>query len=248
MSGIPSWLAATAGHGAQAGQVNQFLGAHNSVWLYAGTQRAAQTTGSSVYQSTEPQWLAQQLTTGSAQTQIGAVWLQISTVGGSPTSATIPPLTVSLYASSSGMPTGTALASTSIAEQVVYSSSFWLQVPLPVTVTPSTVYQVVVPSVGTAGHYYVWQQSNQVSGAGTSPDGVTWSAQGFGLMFQVFDQTGGGPLQTMYDDSGARVTQLSYNAQNQVSSMTEAVLAQDGTVLTFTRSFTYANGILTGVV
>jgi hypothetical protein len=247
VTGIPAWLGASAGHGAQAGQVNQFLGGHNSVWLYAGTQRAAQTTGTGIYQSTQSQWLAQQFTTAPGQTQIGAVWLQISAVGGSPASATIPPLTVSLYISSGGLPLGPALALTSTAEQVVYSAGFWLRVPLPATVTPLTVYQLVVSSAGATGHYYVWQQSNQVSGASASPDGITWSAQPFGLMFQVLDQTGGGPPQTLYDDNGARVTQFSYNAQNLVASITESVLAQDGSVATFTRGFTYTNGTLTGV-
>lgn len=246
MSAIPSWLAAVPGHVALPGQVNQFLGSHNSVWLYQGTQRAAQTTGATSYQSTQSQWLTQAFTTGSAQTQVGAVWLQISTVGGSPTSATIPPLTVGLYASDSGSPTGPALAATSLAEQVVYASGFWLQVPLPATVAPSSVYQLVVSVAGTAGHYYVWQQSNQASGASTSPDGVTWTARAYGLMFQVFDQGATGQPQFLYDDSGARVVQLSY-ASGVLTAVTESVLAQDSSVMVTTRSLTYSGGFLIGV-
>lgn len=247
MSAIPAWLAATAGHGAQAGQVNQFLGTHNSTWLYSGTQQSAQTTGAASYQSTQSQWLAQTLTTGSAQTLIGLVGLQVSAFGGSPTSATIPALTVGLYASSSGMPTGSALATASIAEQVVYSSGFWLLVPLPVAVTPSTVYQLVVSQAGTAGHYYLWQQSNQTSGASTSPDGVTWTAQTYGLMFQVFDQSVSGAPQFLYDDSGARTVQLSYATSGTLSSVTESVAAQDGSFTVTSRSLTYSSGYLIGV-
>lgn len=247
MSAIPTWLAATAGHGAQAGQVNQFLGVHNSVFLYQGTQKAAQTTGAAVYQSTQSQWLAQSFTTAAGQTQVGAVWLQIATVGGSPTSAAIPALTVALYAGSNGTPTGSALASTSIAEQVVYSSGFWLQVPLPVTVTPSSAYQLVVSQAGTSSHYYVWQQSNQTSGASTSADGVTWTTQAYGLLFQVLDQAVTGTLQALYDDSGARVTQLSYNTSGVLSQVTDSVLAQDGSIVTTTRSLTYSGASLIGV-
>lgn len=247
MSAIPTWLAATSGHAAQAGQVNQLLGAHSSVWLSTGTQRAAQTTGAGVYQSSQSQWLAQLFTTGPTQTQIGMVWLQISTVGGSPISATIPPLTVALYASDSGIPTGSALVSTSVAEQVVYSSSFWLQVPLPTAVIPSSAYQLVVSQTGSTGHYYVWQQSNQVSGASASADGLTWSLQPYGLMFQVFDQGGAGVPQYLVDDGGARVTQLSYNTQGLLSAITESVTAQDGSVATVTRSLTYSGVVLAGV-
>lgn len=246
MSAIPTWLAATVGYGAQAGSVNQILGAHSSAWLYTGTQRAAQTTGSGTYQSSQSQWLSQSFTTASAQAQVGTVELQISTVGGSPTSATIPPLTIALYADSGGTPTGSALASTSVAEQSVYSSSYWLQVPLPAAVTPLTAYQLVVSQAGSAGHYYAWQQSNQTSGASTSPDGVTWTTQAYGLMFQVFDQGTSGLPQYFVDDGGARVTQLSYTA-GLVSSLTESVVAQDGSVATFTRNLTYTGSNLTGV-
>lgn len=246
MSAIPRWLAAAPGHGALPGQVNQLLGAHNSTWLYAGTQQAAQTTGSGVYQSAQSQYLAQGFTTGSAQTQIGVVQLQISAVGGSPTSASIPPLVVSLYASDSGSPTGSVLASTSTAEQLVYAAGFWLQVPLPATVIPATVYQLVVSPAGSTGHYYVWQQSNQASGASTSPDGVTWTAQSFGLLFQVFDQGTSGMPQYLVDDSGAKVTQLSYTS-GALSQITESILAQDGSVLVMSRSLSYSNATLIGV-
>lgn len=247
MSAIPAWLAATAGHGTLAGQVNQLFGGHTSAWLYAGgTQRAAQATGAATYQSTQSQWLAQEFTTAAGQTQIGMVWLQISTVGGSPTTATIPPLTIGLYASSGDTPTGTALASTTVTEQQVYGSGFWLQVPLAAAVTPSTVYQLVVSPAGTAGHYYVWQQSIQSPGASMSLDGSTWTSQSYGLTFQIFDQGTSGQVQFLYDDGGSRVTQLSYT-QGQLSSVTESVLAQDGTMATFTRSLTYSGGFLVGV-
>ena len=175
------------------------------------------------------------------------VGLQVSAFGGSPTSATIPALTVALYASSGGIPTGSALTTATVAEQVVYSSGFWLLVPLPVAVTPSTVYQLVVSQAGTASHYYLWQQSNQTSGASTSADGVSWTAQTYGLMFQVFDQSVSGAPQFLYDDSGARTVQLSYATSGALSSVTESVVAQDGSIMVTSRSLAYSSGYLIGV-
>lgn len=243
----PSWLAASVGSRADAGLVTQFLGTHAATWLYPGTQRGAESTGSGLYQGTNRAlYLAQSFTTSSSQTTIGVVALQISTVGGSPTTAAIGPLSVSLYASSAGLPTGGPLATTAVAEQVVYSSPFWLPVPLPASVTASTVYQIVVAPAGTASSYYVWQQSDQTSGASTSGDAAAWAAQGHGMMYQVYDQGASGLPQYLVEDSGARVTQLSYSG-SVVSSLTESTIAQDGTVLTSTRTLTYSNGLLTGV-
>lgn len=245
---VPAWLAASPGQRALPGQINQFLGTHGSTWVYAGAQRAAQTTGSAAYSSTASTYLAQQFTTAVGQTTVGQVWLQLSAVGGSPVTATISPLTVGLYASSAGSPTGTAITSTALAEQQVYSAPFWLPVPLAATgLTASTVYQLVVSAAGSGSAYYAWQHSNQTSGASTSPTGSAWSSQPFGLMFQVFDQTPGGLIQFFYDDAGARTVQLGYNAQGLPTTLTESAIAQDGSVLYSTRTLTYSGGMLTGV-
>ena len=247
----PNWLAASAGATTLPGQVNQLLGQHTSAWLYAGTQKSAQTTGSGVYQTTQSQYLAQSFNTGVSQTAVGQLWLQVSTVGGSPVTATIPPLTVGLYASSNGSPIGAALGSVTLNEQYVYSSPFWVPVPLAVTgLSPSTTYQIVTFPVGSSSNYYVWQQSNQTSGASVSADGVTWTTKTYGLMYQVFDQTASasGDVLFFFDDGGARWVQLGYDSSDRLSSLTEYVTAQSATApLQAARTFTYTNGFLTGV-
>lgn len=244
-----AWLAATAGQRPQPGQVNQLLGSHDAVFVYNGnTFQSGQTTGTGLYVSTAGQYLAQEFTTGAAQTVIGTVHLQVSTVGGSPVTASIAPLTVSLYASDAGLPTGTALASTSLAEQFVYSGGFLLAVPLGVAgLSPSTPYQIVVSPAGSGSAYYVWQRSNQTSGAAVSTDGVSWSAQAYGLMFQVYDLSGaaGAPLYVV-EESGARTTQLSYT-NGLLTGITEVTAAQGGGSFYSNRSLTYSNGLLAEV-
>jgi hypothetical protein len=244
------WLAATVGQPARPGQINQFLGAHGSTWVYSGnTLQAAQTIGTGVMQSSDGQYMAQSFATTTAQTTIGQVWLQLSTVGGSPTTATITPLTVSLYANLAGAPAGSALASVTMAEQLVYTGPFWLPVPLTATgLTSGTPYWLVVSPAGTSSAYYAWQQSNQTTGAALSTGGVTWTGQTFGFMFQVYDQSGGAwPPLTLTDDDGARVTVLSYSAAGQLATIAESVTAQGGGTFYSTRSLTYSGAYPTGV-
>lgn len=244
----PTWLAATAGQQGLAGQVNQFLGAHQSTWLYQGAAVVvSQATGSGLYVSTTGTYYAQRFTTASAQTVIGQVKLQVSTVGGSPLSATAAPLAVALYADGGGFPAGAALASTSVIEQYVYAAPFWVPVPLAAGVTPSTPYWLVTSPAGAGPAYYAWQKSNQVSGASTSPDGSTWTPQAYGLMYEVLDQAPAGRLQFLYDDGGARWVALSYNAAGQVSQITETTAAQGGSTLAVSRTLTYSGGTLVGV-
>jgi hypothetical protein len=244
------WLAASAGYKPQPGQINQFLGAHNSSWIYTGNNtQAAQETGSGLYVSTASQYLSQSFLTGSTQTTIGVVYLQISAVGGSPVTATIAPLAVSLYASAAGLPTGAALASGTVGEVAVYSGAFWLPVPIAVAgLTPSTVYQLVVSPAGSSTAYYAWQRSNQTSGASTSTSGTAWSGQAYGFMFQVHDQTGTTwPPRFLLDDGGARTTAFTYNAAGQLLTITEQVVTQSGGVQYSQRTLTYSGTLLTGV-
>lgn len=243
----PTWLAASAGQTARPGQINQFLAAHTSQWIYAGNLISQQGTGAAVYQSTATQYLAQEFVTGSSQTTLGRLGLQISTVGGSPTVATITPLVVSLYASSLGLPTGSALATVVLAEPVVYSGPFWLSVPLFATgLTASTPYWVVVQLAGTGTAYYVWQESNQTSGAATSADGINWAPTAYGLMYQVYDTTGSGPPLGMVDDGGARTVTFTYTG-TVLTGLTEYTQTQAGGTLISTRTLTYSNGFLIGV-
>jgi hypothetical protein len=249
----PTWQAATSGQKANAGHINQFLGQHKATFVYQGQLRSSQTTGTGVYTDTLNQWMTQTITTASTQTSISYVQLQISTIGGSPTTPLINPLTVSLYTDAGGVPTGSALASVNVASTTVYSSPFWLTVPLAATgLTANGTYNLVVTRVGTAGHYYVMQQSNQATGAATSPDGVTWTLQPYGFIYQVFDTSSTSPtgnkILQIYEDGGARVTQFAYNSNGTISQITEYVAAQtSSTALQQSRNFTYTNGFITGV-
>lgn len=249
MSTIPAWLAATAGFDANAGVFNQFLGGHPSTILYSGAQVVTQqATGSGIYQSSQSQWMSQAFATSNSQTVIGSINLQLSTVGGSPSLPLIPVLTVGIYADDGSglLPTGSALVSALISNSYVYSSPFWVSIPLPLSVTPSTNYHVVTNMVGATNHYYVWQQSTQTAGAATSPDGVTWTASSFGLMYQILDQTNTGLITAISEDGGAFLTTLTYTAQKQVATITQFSTSQ-GSYITSSGSLAYTNGFLTGV-
>jgi hypothetical protein len=245
----PTWQAATAGQRGTAGHANQFLGVHRAQILYQGTQKSSQTTGTAVYSDTLTQWLSQTITTTSGQTSIGYVQLQLAAVGGSPTLPLIPPLTVSLYADSGGAPTGSPLATTGVSCPYIYLAPFWVTIPLPVTgLAPLTTYHLVTTLVGTTGHFYVWQQSNQTSGAATSADGTAWATQAYGLMYRVYDQAAGGQMRLIYEDDGARWVQLTYNANKTISQVTEYTAGQTATgYLNSQRNLTYSNGLVIGV-
>lgn len=244
----PSWLAASAGSRADAGAITQFLGTHNAQWTYSGQLlESQQATGIAEYVSLASTYYCQTFATGASQTAIGRVALQVSTVGGSPSSAVISPLTVSLYAALSGLPTGAALASATLAEPYLYAQPFWVSVPLTVSgLSPSSLYCLVVSGLSTGSGYYVWQQSSQVTGAATSPDGAAWSLETYGLMYQVYDQTASGQITSIVEDDGARIATFAYTA-GLLTGLTEYTAAQDGSTLTSTRTLSYSNGLLTGV-
>lgn len=237
------------GSTANAGHTNQELVYHNAALLYQGALASSQATGTGVYDDTLTQWLSQSIVTGVSQTAIGYVQLQLSTIGGSPTLPLIAPVTVSLYASGGGVPIGASLATTTVSCTTVYNSAFWVTVPLGVSgLTPNTTYEIVTQLVGTAGHYYVWQQSNQTTGSATSPDGTSWSLQTHGLMYRVYDQSAVGNLMTIYEDDGARTVSLTYNSVGEISTVTEYTVGQTTTgYLQTTCTLSYANGLITGV-
>lgn len=244
----PSWLAASAGSRGDAGGIIQFLGGHNAQWVYAGALQSQQATGAATYESLASLYYSQLITTGAAQTVIGRVALQLSAVGGSPTSATIGPLTLGLYAAAAGLPTGSALATALVSEPYVYAQPFWCSLPLYATgLSPSSTYCLVAYGPSSGAGYYAWQCSNQASGAATAPDGATWSAQPYGLMYQVYDTTASGQIQSIVADGGSRITNLAWSGTT-LAGVTEYTQAQNGTTLVSARALTYAaNGLLTGV-
>lgn len=238
----PTWLAATAGSAGKAGQVNQFLGTHAVTWVYTGTSVAAQTTLGSGKVNTNSLWLAQSFSTGVSTTAAGRVLLYLGYTG-SPN-----PVTIGLYADSSG-PTGSALVTTAVPKEFVTAGGAALSIPLPVAVSGSTTYWIVAQADGDASDYFSWYKSNQVTGASTSPDGVTWTSQAYGFDFQVFDQAvTNGDLMHTWEDSGARWTALTENASSQISTISEYTAGQTTAGYTVsTRTLSYSTGTLTGV-
>jgi hypothetical protein len=247
----PAWQAATTGYGANAGHVNQLLTTHGSQFVYnSGTIKTQHGVGTAIYSPTYTQTLSTTFLTAANQNAIGLINIQLSTVGGSPTLTLINPVTISIYADAAGLPTGAPLVSNTLSSQYVYSSPFWVAVPLPFAgLTPLTNYHIVVQMVGTSSNYYLWQQSNQGTGAAISLDGgSTWANQTFGLMYQILDQGSTGLIQYVYEDNGARWIQLSYNSKSQLTQITEYTTAQaPSSYVQVTRNLSYTTGILTGV-
>lgn len=241
MSGIPTWLGAVAAQPTAAGQVNQFLGAHPNTLLYAATLQAQANTAGSGSQGSSTQWLAQSFTTAVGQTLIGRVVLQLS-VTGSPA-----PATISIYASSGGLPTGSPLVSTALPKEFVGASAGAVSIPLPLTVTASTQYLIVLAEVGSGGNQFSWSQNNVGSGAATSSNGTSWAAAAYGLMFQMFDQSASGLLTHTWEDAGARWTSLGYNGSNQLTSLKEYTVAQASGYLQSARTLSYSNNLLIGI-
>lgn len=249
MAGAPAWQAATAGQPPLAAQVNQFLAAHAFTSLYAGTQTAAQSTAGTGSASTNGTYVAQSFSTGSLQTTVGYVMAQITNAGGATSGSQLGPTTLSLYANSGSAPSGSPLVSVTATVEYVHNAPLWLTLPLPATgLSGATTYWLVLAAAGNSTYSYQWNKSNQTSGASTSSNGTTWTAQSYGLLYQVYDQTAAGRLTCTWEDAGARWTWRGYNSSGQISQYAEYTAGQtlSGYLQSF-RGFTYVNGSLTGV-
>lgn len=249
MTGVPAWLGATTGGSnvGQAGQINQFLGSHTAQYLYAGTQTSAQTTAGTGGVTTNGTYLAQSFTTAMGQTAVGYVTANILSTS-APAS-----LIVGLYASSGGAPTGSALVSVTASKEYVAFAPSYITLPLPVTgLTASTTYWIVTQPSGTSGAAcFTWNKSNQVSGASTSTNGTTWTAQTYGLLYTVYDQSIITPLTATWEDAGARWTWFNYNTNGTISQFTEYTVSQGtNNYVQSDRNLTYGGSpaiVLTGV-
>lgn len=250
MATIAAWRAATSGQGAQAGHVNQFLGGHQAQILYTGTQTAAQSTAGSAATTTNGLYLAQSFTTAAGQTAIGYVIVPVTTATTSGSS--LATTTLSLYANSGGSPTGSALVTTTVTAEYANLASGGVNTvkvlyPLPATaLTPSATYWLVLAAAGNASNSYSWYRSNQASGASTSSNGTTWSAQTYGFEYQIFNQAVSGMPVATWEDSGARWTVTTYDTLQQLATYAEYTVGQTTTgYLQSRRSYTFSNGLLT---
>lgn len=239
---VPAWQAPSAGYPALAGQVNQFLGTHQVQYLYTGTLQATEAAAGGGYASSNGQWTAQSFTTGSGQAAVGYAVI-VAAVTGSPG-----PLPVSLQASSGGAPSGTPLVTAMLPAEFLSGTFGYVTVPLPAAVTAGTEYWIVAAAAGDAGDYYALRQSNQSSGASVSASGTGWTAQAYGLLYAVYDQSATGALAATWEDSGARWTAAGYNAGGQLATWNEFTTGQSAAGYAGSgRTLTWTSGLLTGV-
>jgi hypothetical protein len=238
----PVWQAATPGQPGMAGHVNQLLVTHPAVYVWAGALQAAQQTAGPGGAASNGTYLAQAFTTGSGQVTTGAV---VVTAGftGSPA-----PWGFSLQAGSGSFPSGTPLASAWLPPEFASASPGPVTLLLPASgLAASTQYWIVAAPQGTSSAYFTWAKSNQSSGAATSADGVTWAAQGYGLMFQVRDGAPAGLLTGITEDGGARSTVFLY-AGGMVGAVLEFTAGQTAAgYAASARAASYSGPLLTGV-
>lgn len=157
------------------------------------------------------------------------------------------PLTISVRASTAGVPSATPLVSVSVPKEFLTATANLTLLPLPAAgLTPSTTYWLVASATGDSGNHYTWPKSTQTTGAATSPDGITWTTQSFGLLFQVYDQSATGHLMNTYEDAGSRWSAFAYDTNGRATVLAEFTQGQTPTGYAVSeRNFTYfSNGAL----
>lgn len=246
MTSTPTWQAATSGQPPLAQHANQILGTHTVQVLYTGVEQASQSTAGAGSASSNGLWIAQQFTSGASQTAVGYVVLTLT--AGSSLGANLGPLTVGLYASAGGAPSGAPLVTTTVTAEYAAGAPSPLLIPLPAAVAPSTSYWIVTAPAGGATYSYAWAHSNQTSGASTSATGSAWTAQSYGLLFQVWDQAPVLPQVGTREDGGARWTAQTVNGSGQITMLAEYTAGQTtGGYLQSVRTVTYSGNDMTGV-
>lgn len=239
----PNWLGASSNSAPQANQVNQFLGTHASTVIYTGTSQGSSTTLAGSATNSNGLYIAQTFTPGSNQTI--QRWILTLAVTGSPN-----PLIFSIQTNNAGAPSGTILTSTTIPAQFVAGSAGQLSVPTgAAALTSGTQYWFVFNAVGDVSNFYSVSRTTAASGASTSPNGSTWTAQAYGLYYQRFDASVVTPIVHTYEDSGVRWTTLGVNATSRaLTSLNEYTVAQAANdYVSSVRTFTSTNGLLTSI-
>ena len=237
----PSWLGATSGGTMYAAQINQFLGTHAVTYVYTGTLITSQTTAGSGSINSNGLWAAQSFATGTGTT-VGRFAFNM-TVTGNPA-----PITLSLQANNSGVPSGTPLTSTTVSAGWGNATAAYQSIPLVATgLTASTTYWLVASSAGDASDYYAWNKSNQTSGAATSTNGTSWTAQTYGLLFEVWNLSAIPPLQHTWEDQGARATRFFFNTNSTPGALEEYTLAEGGHSVYSYRTYNYSGGEISSI-
>lgn len=236
----PNWIGASNGSPQLAAQVNQLLGTHAITYLYSGASGGGQTTLGSGGTNTNGLYIAQSFT-AIATYNLGRVVLGFNTLTGTPTA----PLTVSIQTNSGSAPSGTALITTTVPVQNLVSN---VSIPVPCSLTNATTYWIVLTPAGDASDFATWLKTNQSSGASTSANGTTWTAQTYGLYYALWDQSAIPPLHHTWEDGGARWTTLALNGLSAPTSLQEYTVAQvAGDYVYSSRAMTYSSSFLTSV-
>lgn len=237
----PNWLGATSGQLPLANQINQFLGTHAITFVYTGTQSGASTTLSGSATNSNGLYIAQSFTPGSNQTI--QRWIFTLAVTGTPG-----PLTMTIRTNSGSSPSATILSTTLIPNAFVPGSAGQVSVPTAQTAfTSGTTYWFVFSAVGDVSNFYSVSRTTAGSGASTSTNGTSWTAQAYGLYYQRFDTSMIAPLLHTYEDAGARWTTVGTNTNTSVSKLSEYNVTQNSGFFQSVRSFTYSGTDLTGV-
>lgn len=232
----PAWSGASSGGTMYAAQINQFLGTHQATYVYTGSLITSQTTAGSGSVASNGLYVAQSFTTGTGTTT-GRFAFSM-TVTGSPA-----PMVFSLQANVSGAPSGTALTTTEVASGWGNATQSYQSVPLVATgLSASTEYWIVATAAGNASNYWSWFKSNQTSGASTSTNGTSWTAQAYGLLFEVWDLSAVPPLQHTWEDQGARSTRLFFNTNSTPGALEEYTMEESGASVYSYRTYNYSNG------
>lgn len=239
----PAWIGATSGQPPLANQVSQFLGAHATTYLYTGVEFDHQATAGSGAVDSNGLYIAQRFTPSSNYTT-GRVVLTLAVTG------TPGPWSVTIQSNGAGVPSGTVLAGpTAVVPAFLPASAAAVSIPLPgAALVSGTPYWIVAAPAGDASDFVAWSESNQTSGVMTSTNGTSWTAQAYGLLFQVWDNSAVPPLAHTYGDGGARWTSWTESAAGEPTSVREYTVAQgSGQYVASSRALAYTNGALTSV-
>lgn len=237
----PAWIGATSGQPPLANQINQFLGAHASTFVYTGTSQGSSTTLAGTATNSNGLYIAQQFTPGSNQT-VGR-WILTLAVTGSPG-----PLTMTMQTDTAGHPSAVISSTTLIPNAFVPGAAGQLSVPIaPTSWNSGSTYWLVFNAVGDVSNFYAISRTTAASGASTSANGTSWTGQAYGLYYQRFDTSVVPPLAHTYEDTGARWTTVGRNANTTVNKLSEYNVAQNAGFFQSVRSFAYTGADLTGV-
>lgn len=238
-----AWIAATTGQPPLAAQVNQLLVTHPATYVYTGVEQNHLPTAGSGSVASNGTWIAQ-LFTPSLVFTTGRVVVTLAVTG------TPAPLMLGVYSNVSSAPGVPLVGPVALPAGFVGGSAAAVSVPLPgLTVASGTAYWLVAQAVGDASDFFSWSKANGTSGAMTSANGTSWTAQAYNLLFQVWDNTVLPPLLHTWEDAGARWSTLgAYNGGGQPGSLQEYTVAQGtGQYLYSNRAFSYSGSVLTSV-